>query len=435
MSPAASDVSVSGTGCSNAAVVSIDGAYSLTATRSDAGTRECTVTAGTAPNTATASITVTFAVDPAPQIIGLPASADATAGTPFTQGYAVSPAASDVSVSGTGCSNAAVVSIDGAYSLTATRSDAGTRECTVTAGTAPNTATASITVTFAVDPAPQIIGLPASADATAGTPFTQGYAVSPAASDVSVSGTGCSNAAVVSIDGAYSLTATRSDAGTRECTVTAGTAPNTATASITVTFAAVVVHTRVPRSPRNARCSAATGITATWTWDAADRAHSYWYRYSDSDSWTQAGDANTRSHTRTDFTPNGGYGGWANWRYFKLIARNNIGDSSQRRLRLPHPAPRLAHRHLHRRRRNHRQLVQTARPQQRHRRPLHRHRHLRGAHRVRRRHPRPLQRHRHHVRPHGRTRHHLHHHSPNPAHRQQAHLLGHHHRRMRAAGL
>ena len=79
------------------------------------------------------------------------------------------------------------------------------------------------------------------------------------------------------------------------------------------------------------RCSAATATTATWSWDAADRAHSYWFRYSSGDNWAEAGGAEARSHTRTGITPNGGHGGWANWRYVDVVARNNVGDSRAKR--------------------------------------------------------------------------------------------------------
>ena len=174
-----------------------------------------------------------------------------------------------------------------------------------------------------VDPSPEIVGLPAAGSGTAGTAFTAAYAVSPAGTSVSVSGTGCSNAADVST-GAYTLTATRPDAGTRTCTVTAGTA----TATITVTFAAA--PTRAPSSPRNLHCSAATATTATWSWDAADRAHSYWYRYSRNDDWAQIGGQDARSHTRTGITPSSAADGWDNWRYIDVKANNNIGDSSTR---------------------------------------------------------------------------------------------------------
>ena len=172
--------------------------------------------------------------------------------------------------------------------------------------------------------------MPATGAGTAGRAFTQPFSVSPAGTTVVVTGDGCSYGAD-DTTGKLTLTVTRDIAGDSACTVTA-TAPatagtaGTATAQITVTFAAA--PTRAPSSPRNLRCSAATATTATWSWDAADRAHSYWYRYSRNHSWSEVGGQDARTHTLTGITPRGGSGGWANWRYIYVIARNNIGDSN-----------------------------------------------------------------------------------------------------------
>ncbi len=177
---------------------------------------------------------------------------------------------------------------------------------------------------------PTISDLAPSGTSTAGQTYSDPFTVTPATAAVEASGAGCG---LSGSSGSYTLTATSAHTTPQTvsitCTVTATADNLTATATATVSFNPAE-HTIRPTRPRNLRCTAATETTATWTWRAADRAHSYWYRYSSRDAWAQAGDANTRTHTRTGITPTTRNGGWGNIRYFTLIARNNIGDSSHK---------------------------------------------------------------------------------------------------------
>ena len=311
VAPSDTSVTAAGTDCS---VAGTAGSYTLTARRADAGTRTCTITAGTT----TAAATITFTTPPAPVISGLDATGTSVAGTDYTDNFTVAPSDTSVTATGTDCS---VAGSAGSYILTASRADAGTRTCTIAAVDTTST-TAAATITFTTPPAPVISGLDATGTSVAGVDYTDDFTVAPSDTSVTATGTDCSVAGTV---GTYTLTASRTDAGTRTCTITAGTT----TAAATITFTAVVVHTRRPNTPQNLRCTAATATTATWTWEAADRAHSYWYRYSRSGDWAQAGGQDARSHTRTGITPSSGVGGWNNWRYFYLKATNNVGDSSQ----------------------------------------------------------------------------------------------------------
>ena len=177
---------------------------------------------------------------------------------------------------------------------------------------------------------PTISDLAPSGTSTAGQTYSDPFTVTPATAAVEASGTGC---AVSGSFGSYTLTATSAHTTPQTvpitCTVTATADNLTATATAAISFGPAE-HTIRPTLPRNLRCAAATETTATWKWQAADRAHSYWYRYSSLDAWTRVGDANARSHTRTGITPTTRNGGWGNIRYFTLIARNNIGDSSHK---------------------------------------------------------------------------------------------------------
>ena len=312
VAPTTATVLLSGAGCFLSGTA---GFYTLTARRADAGTRTCTI-AAVDTTSATAAATITFTTRPAPVISGLDATGTSAAGTDYTDNFTVAPTTATVLASGAGCELSGTA---GSYTLTARRADAGTRTCTITAGT--TTATATITFTTG----PVISGLDAAGESAAGTDYTDDFTVAPTTATVLLSGAGCFLSGTA---GSYTLTARRADAGTRTCTI-AAVDTTSATAAATITFTAVVVHTRRPKSPRNLRCTAATATTATWTWEAADRAHSYWYRYSRSGDWAQAGGQDARSHTRTGITPRAGVGGWNNWRYFYVKATNNAGDSSQ----------------------------------------------------------------------------------------------------------
>ena len=81
---------------------------------------------------------------------------------------------------------------------------------------------------------PTISGLPATAKRAAGTPYTITFTVSPANATVLASGEGC-ELSPPSTTGIYTLTVTRTDAGTRTCNVAAVDTAST-TATITIRF-------------------------------------------------------------------------------------------------------------------------------------------------------------------------------------------------------
>ena len=176
------------------------------------------------------------------------------------------------------------------------------------------------------DHPPVIEDLAPSGTSTAGTAYTDDFTVTPATATVLVSGTGCGLSGTA---GDYTLTATSdhtTDTTVRITCAVAATTTTSVTATAAIDFGPrPTAHTASPATPQGLRCSAATATTATWTWDAADRAHSYWYRYSSGDEWTEAGG---RSHTRTGIVPSSSVGGWDNRQYIDVMARNNIGDSN-----------------------------------------------------------------------------------------------------------
>ena len=171
-------------------------------------------------------------------IDGLPATGRGVAGTPWANNFTVSGAGSTASVSGTGCSlgTATFGLTSTAYTLTVTRTDAGTRTCTVTADN--GAANVAVTVTFTAADAGTIDGLRSTGRQQTQSEWRDNFTVSGQGSTASVTGTGCSltTATFNLANSAYTLVVTRASAGTRTCVVSADN--GAADVTVTVTFTA-----------------------------------------------------------------------------------------------------------------------------------------------------------------------------------------------------
>ena len=225
--------SISGTGCTRSG--SLSGSVwsgSLVVTRSDAGTRTCIVTVTSGGVTISRRPIITFLAADAPQFVGLASTGTAAAGDTYTDPFTVANATAAPTISGAGCTRSGGFPSAGLWSgtLTVTRSDAGTRTCTLTAGST----TATVTVTFTAADAPQFVGLATAGDGTAGDVYSDPFTVTSATAAPTISGAGCTRSGGFPSAGLWSgtLTVFRSDAGTRTCTLTAGST----TATVTVTF-------------------------------------------------------------------------------------------------------------------------------------------------------------------------------------------------------
>ena len=216
--------SVAGAGCSLSGgppSLSAERSYTLSVARAVAGTSVCVVAGGGA----TVRVTVAFTAPPVgDSISGLASAGTILAGRTYIDAFTVTGA--PVSVSGEGCSLLGPFD-SGVYALVVRRTDAGRRFCDVAAGSVSQ----AVTVTFT-----GIAGLASAGSAEAGEVYRDAFTVWGSAG--SVAGAGCSLTSgppSQSAERGYTLNVTRSDAGTRVCTVTGGGA----TQAVTVAFTPV----------------------------------------------------------------------------------------------------------------------------------------------------------------------------------------------------
>ena len=166
-------------------------------------------------------------------------------------------------------------------------------------------ATAIATITFLVPPA--ISGLDTTSTSIVGTNHNDTFTVTPSSATMSASGTGCS---LSTTTGVYTLTASRPDAGTRSCTITAVEGlSTTATAAITFTAAS---PGPIPAMPTWAwvSCSANTKLV-TVGWEAGSGATGY-------EAHEDGGDLAAWSGSATSFTRASAVGEWYQWRFWSI---------------------------------------------------------------------------------------------------------------------
>ena len=268
-------------------------------------------------------------------IAGLPSADDGPAGETYRRSFSVLGTNRAAAVAGSGCSlaedTALRVGTTRHYTLSAKRSGQGQLACTITAGTASHT----ITITF--NPI-TIDGLDATGSEKVGSTYQDPFSVLGTNRAAAVAGSGCSLAEDTALRAGttrhYTLSATAAEAGKVACTITAGTASQTAT----IDFAAPpppTTPTTMPE-PAGGALAAPGGLECAWhtqgnervecTWDAATGAtagYTVKYELTLNLRGTTSTFASQKTTTRTEFS--GGMNKYVAKARYKVAAKGPNG--------------------------------------------------------------------------------------------------------------